>query len=61
MVKENGNVLCWCDQGESKMMLEWAAEEPKGITMTTIDLEFLPADANKDSGPHNLKFVLQLR
>ena len=29
------------------MMLEWAAEQPKEITMTAIDLEFLPTDANK--------------
>ena len=35
---------------ESEMMLEWAAEQPKGITMTAIDLEFFPTDANKDRG-----------
>ena len=41
------------------MMLKWAAEQPKGITMTAIDLEFLPTDANKDRGVQNLEFVLQ--
>ena len=44
---------------ESEMMLEWAAEQPKEITMTAIDLEFLPTDANKDGGVQNLEFVLQ--
>ena len=33
---------------ESEMMLEWAAEQPTEITMTTIDLEFLPTDTNED-------------
>ena len=33
---------------ESEMMLERAAEQPNEITMTAIDLEFLPTDANKD-------------
>ena len=33
---------------QSEMMLEWSAEQPKEITMTAIDLEFLPTDANKD-------------
>ena len=41
------------------MMLEWAAEQPKEITMTAIDLEFLPTDANKDRGVQNLEFVRQ--
>ena len=40
-------------------MLEWAAEQPKEITMTAIDLEFLPTDANKDRGVQNLEFVQQ--
>ena len=44
---------------ESEMMLEWAAEQPKEITMTANDLEFLPTDANKDRGVQNLEFVLQ--
>ena len=44
---------------ESEMMLKWVAEQPKGITMTAIDLEFLPTDANKDRGVQNLEFVLQ--
>ena len=44
---------------ESEMMLEWAAEQPKEITMTAIDLEFLPTDAKKDRGVQNLEFVLQ--
>ena len=39
---------------ESEMMLEWAAEQPTEITTTAIDLEFLPADANKDRGVQNL-------
>ena len=42
------------------MMLEWAAEQPTEITTTTaIDLEFMPTDANEDSGVQNLEFVLQ--
>ena len=44
---------------ESEMMLVWAAEQPKEITMTAIDLEFLPTDANKDRGVQHLEFVLQ--
>ena len=44
---------------ESDMMLEWAAEQPKKITTTAIDLEFLPTDANKDRGVQNLEFVLE--
>ena len=44
---------------ESKTMLEWAAELPKEITMTAIDLEFLPTDTNKDRRVQNLEFVLQ--
>ena len=43
---------------ESEMMLEGTAEQPKEITMTAIDLEFLPTDANKDRGVQNLEFVL---
>ena len=30
---------------ESEMMLEWAAEQPKEITMTAIDLEFFPTES----------------
>ena len=30
------------------MMLEWAAEQRVELTMTAIDLEFLPTDTNKD-------------
>ena len=41
------------------MMLEWSAEQLKEITMTAIDLEFLPTDTNKDRGVQNLEFVLQ--
>ena len=41
------------------MESERAAEQPKEITMTAIDLEFLPTDANKDRGVQNLEFVLQ--
>ena len=44
---------------QSEMMLEWAAEQPKEITMTAIDLGFLPTDENKDRGVRNLEFVLQ--
>ena len=44
---------------ESEMLLEWAAGQPKEITMTAIDLEFLPTDANKDGCMQNLEFVLQ--
>ena len=44
---------------ESEMMLEWAAEQPTEITTTAIDLEFLPTDANEDTGVPNLEFVLQ--
>ena len=44
---------------ESEMMLEWASEQPKEVTMTAIGLEFLPTDANKDRGVQNLEFVLQ--
>ena len=44
---------------ESEMMLEWAAVQPKEITMTAIDLEFLPTDAKKNRGVQNLEFVLQ--
>ena len=44
---------------ESEMMLEWAAEQPKEITMTAIDLEFSPAVAKRDRGVKNLEFVLQ--
>ena len=44
---------------ESKMMLEWAAEQPTEITTTAIDLEFLATDANEDRGVQNLEFVLQ--
>ena len=40
---------------ESEMMLEWTAEQPKEITMTAIDLEFLPTDASKDRGVQNLE------
>ena len=43
---------------ESEMMLEWAAEQPTEITMTAIDLEFLPTDTNEDRGVQNLEFVL---
>ena len=42
------------------MMLGWAAEQTIEITMTSIDLEFLPSDANLDRGVQNLEFVLQL-
>ena len=42
-----------------EMMPEWAAEQPKEITMSAIDLEFLPTDANKDRGVQNVDFVLQ--
>ena len=34
---------------ESEMMLEWAAEQPKEITMTAIDLEFLPDEQSSRS------------
>ena len=44
---------------ESEMMLEWAAEQPKEIMTTAIDLAFLPTDANKDRGVQNLEFMLQ--
>ena len=44
---------------ESDMVLEWAAEQPTKITMTSIDFEILPTDANKDRGVQNLEFVLQ--
>ena len=35
---------------ESEMMLKWAAEQPTEITMTAIDLEFLPSETNVDRG-----------
>ena len=38
---------------ESEMMLEWAAEQPKEIMVTAIDLEFLRTDTNKDRGVQN--------
>ena len=44
---------------ESEMMLEWVAEQATEITMTAIDLEFLPTDTNVDRGVQNLEFVLQ--
>ena len=44
---------------ESEMMLEWAAEQTIDITMTSINLEFLPSDTNLDRGVQNLEFVLQ--
>ena len=42
---------------EAEMMLEWAAEQSTEITMTAIDLEFLPTDTNEDRGVQNLEFV----
>ena len=39
--------------------MEWAAEQLKEITMTVIDLEFLPTNENKDRRVQNLEFVLQ--
>ena len=42
---------------ESEMMLEWAAEQATEITMTAIDLQFLPTNTNEDSGVQNLEFV----
>ena len=44
---------------ESEMMLEWAAEQATEITITVIDLEFLPTDTNVDRGVQTLEFVLQ--
>ena len=44
---------------ESEMMLEWAAEQPKEIMTTAIDLAFLPKDANEDRGVQNMDFMLQ--
>ena len=41
------------------MTLEWAAEQPKEITTTAIDLEFLPTDTNEDRGVQYLEFVVQ--
>ena len=41
------------------MLLECAAEQVTEITMTAIDLEFLPTDASKDRGVENLEFVLK--
>ena len=41
------------------MMLGWAAEQATEITMTAIDLEFLPTDTNEDRGVQNLECVLQ--
>ena len=53
----------------SRRWLDWSAEQPKEIStefiereflpIMTIDLEFLPTDANKDRGVQNLEFVLQ--
>ena len=37
-----------CVIKESEMMLEWAAEQTIEITMTAIDLEFLPSETNVD-------------
>ena len=44
---------------ESEMMLEWDTEQPTEITLTAIDLEFLPTGTNEDRGVQNLEFVLQ--
>ena len=42
---------------ESEMMLESAAEQATEMTMTAIDLEFLPTGTNVDRGVQNLEFV----
>ena len=44
---------------ESEMLLEWAAEQPTEITLTAIDIEFLPTYTNEDRGVQNLEFVVQ--
>ena len=44
---------------ESKMMLEWAAEQTIEITTTATDFEFLPSETIVDRGVQNLEFVLQ--
>ena len=37
---------------ESEVMLEWAAEQTIDITMTSINLEFLPSDTNLAADAH---------
>ena len=44
---------------ESKMMLDWTADQTMEITTTAIDLEFLPTESNGGRGVRNLEFVLK--